>query len=298
MGKFDQRAEEFGMLVGAHESARRVEELPLDWIMPDPGNPRTHFDEAELAELAASIEARGVLQPIIVFPRNSDGKHVIRMGERRFRASLAAGRKTIPAIVSEAGEGADLLADQIVENDQRAGLSSRELAVGVERMLGEGKTQAEIAKALGRSKQFVSLYAAYGEMEPYLREAIDKAPIRVLYDLHRAAKKHPLEVRQFVSGFGERGVTLADGTRFVASLKAPTDSGMSAGKAAPAPVAIEPPSAKPIARGGRAKPSLQPSPVKVMVGSRSARLVLPERVRVVFDDGGDDEVAASDLSFG
>ncbi len=297
MGKFDQRAEEFGMLMGAHDSARRVEDLPLDWLMPDPGNPRTHFDEAELAELAASIEARGVLQPIIVGPKNGDGKHVIRMGERRYRASLAAGKKTIPAII-EAGEGGDTLADQIVENDQRAGLTAKELARGVERMLGEGKSQAEIATALGRSKQFVSLYAAYGEMEPYLRDAIDKAPIRVLYDLHRAARAHPLEVRAFVGEFGDKGVTLAEGSKFVASLKAPADNAPSPAKTEPAsaPVNATPTVAK--GRGGRAASSVQASPLKVMFAGRAGRLVLPDRVRVVFDDGEEGEVASTDLSFG
>jgi ParB family transcriptional regulator, chromosome partitioning protein len=297
MGKFDQRAEEFGMLMGAHDSARRIEDLPLDWLMPDPGNPRTHFDEAELAELAASIEARGVLQPIIVGPKNGDGKHVIRMGERRYRASLAAGKKTIPAII-EAGEGGDTLADQIVENDQRAGLSAKELARGVERMLGEGKSQAEIATALGRSKQFVSLYAAYGEMEPYLRDAIDKAPIRVLYDLHRAARAHPLEVRAFVGGFGDKGVTLAEGSKFVAALKAPAESAPPVAKIEPAsaPVNATPTVAK--GRGGRAASSVQASPLKVMIAGRAGRLVLPDRVRVVFDDGEEGEVASTDLSFG
>lgn len=298
MGKFDQRAEEFGMLVGAHESARRVEELPLDWLTPDPGNPRTHFDEAELAELAASIEARGVLQPVIVRPKNAEGKHVIHMGERRYRASLAAGKKTIPAIVAEAGEGGDALADQIVENDQRAGLSPRELALGVERMLAEGKNQADIAKALGRSKQFVSLYAAYGDMDDYLREAIDKAPIRVLYDLHRAARKHPVEVRAFVGGFGERGVTLAEGTKFIASLRVPADLGSTPAPSAPVEAPVAPLPAKGASRAGGARPAVAPSPVKVMVGQRSARLVLPARVRVVFDDGSEDEVASTDLSFG
>lgn len=298
MGKFDQRAEEFGMLVGAHESARRVEELPLEWIAPDPGNPRTHFDEAELAELAASIAARGVLQPIIVRMKDGNGKHIIRMGERRYRASLAAGRKTIPAIVSdEAKEEADTLADQIVENDQRAGLSARELALAIERLLGEGKTQTDITKALGRSKQYVSLYAAYGEMEPYLRDAVDKAPIRVLYDLHRAARKHPLEVRDFVSRFGERGVTLAEGTKFVASLNAPAAAAVVAEPAHPAPPPVEARRVKETGRAARPLPATLPSPVKVMVGTRAARLVLPDRVRVVFDDGDEGEVAASELSF-
>lgn len=297
MGKFDQRAEEFGMLMGAHDSARRVEDLPLDWLMPDPGNPRTHFDEAELAELAASIEARGVLQPVIVGPKNGDGKYVIRMGERRYRASLAAGKKTIPAII-EAGEGGDTLADQIVENDQRAGLSAKELARGVERMLGEGKSQAEIAKALGRSKQFVSLYAAYGEMEPYLRDAIDKAPIRVLYDLHRAARTHPVEARAFVGGFGDKGVTLAEGSKFVASLKAPAQSAPPVPKIEPASAPVNATSTVAKSRGGRAASSAQASPLKVMFAGRAGRLVLPDRVRVVFDDGEEGEVASTDLLFG
>ena len=297
MGKFDQRAEEFGMLMGAHDSARRVEDLPLDWLMPDPGNPRTHFDEAELAELAASIEARGVLQPIIVGPKNGDGKHVIRMGERRYRASLAAGKKTIPAII-EPGEGGNTLADQIVENDQRAGLSAKELARGVERMLGEGKSQTEIATALGRSKQFVSLYAAYGEMESYLRDAIDKAPIRVLYDLHRAARAHPLEVRAFVGEFGDKGVTLAEGSKFVASLKAPAENAPSPAKTEPASAAVHATPTVAKGRGGRAASSVQASPLKVLIAGRAGRLVLPDRVRVVFDDGEEGEVASTDLSFG
>jgi hypothetical protein len=59
MGKFDERIEEFGLLVGAHETARRVEEIPLDRVIPDPGNPRRSFDDDALAELAASIAARG-----------------------------------------------------------------------------------------------------------------------------------------------------------------------------------------------------------------------------------------------
>lgn len=301
MGKFDQRAEEFGMLVGAHESARRVEDLPLDWIMPDPDNPRTEFDDAELAELAASITVRGVLQPIIVGVKGADGKHLIRMGERRYRASHLAGRTTIPAIVVAAGEGDDILADQIVENDQRAGLSASELAHAIERMLASGKSQTEIAHALGRSKQFVSLYAAFRDMAPYLREAIDTTPIRVLYDLHRAAKKHPVEVRAFVAGLGERGATLTEGTRFIASLKAP---------AAPEAAPASPEPAVATARGlaaDKAKSGRQarqppavvlPSPVKVTLGTRTARLVLPERVRIAFEDGSEEDVALADLSFG
>src|SRR3546814_1744694 len=87
-------------------------------------------------------------------------------------------------------------------------------------MLGACGTQAEIARALGRSKQFVSLYAACADMAPWLRAAIDQMPIRLLYDLHRAARTHGDAVRAYVAGLGEESVTLAEGGRFIAGLKA------------------------------------------------------------------------------
>ncbi len=309
MGKFDQRAEEFGLLVGLHDSARRVEDLPLHWIMADPENPRRVFDETELKDLAASIAARGVLQPIIVAPKNGDGLHVIRVGERRFRASRLAGRETIPAIVMAVVNRADTLADQIVENDQRAGLTPHDLATGIERMLGAGVTQAEIARALGRSKQFVSLYAACADMAPWLRAAIDQMPIRLLYDLHRAARTHGGAVRAYVERLGDENVTLAEGGRFIAGLKASEtlpdarlrdvpalSDGQGAERAAPS---------RPVRAGAGLRSMFEtevpPQPrlldaVRVTVGGRTGRLILPEQVRVVFDDGEEIEAPIADIA--
>jgi ParB family transcriptional regulator, chromosome partitioning protein len=311
MGKFDQRAEEFGLLVGLHDSARRVEDLPLDWIMADPENPRRLFDETELKDLAASIAARGVLQPIIVAPKNGDGLHVIRVGERRFRASRLAGRETIPAIVMAVMNRADTLADQIVENDQRAGLTPHDLATGIERMLGAGVTQAEIARALGRSKQFVSLYAACADMAPWLRAAIDQMPIRLLYDLHRAARTHGDVVRAYVAGLGDESVTLAEGGRFIAGLKASEalpDAGLRNVPVLPNGQGTEhaPPS-RPVRAGVGLRSmfgteaSSQSRPldaVRVTLGGRTGRLILPERVRVVFDDGEEVEAPVADIAMG
>lgn len=309
MGKFDQRAEEFGLLVGLHDSARRVEDLSLDWIMADPENPRRVFDETELKDLAASIAARGVLQPIIVAPKNGDGLHVIRVGERRFRASRLAGRETIPAIVMAVVNRADTLADQIVENDQRAGLTPHDLATGIERMLGAGVTQAEIARALGRSKQFVSLYAACADMAPWLRAAIDQMPIRLLYDLHRAARTHGDAVRAYVAGLGDESVTLAEGGRFIAGLKVSEDlpdarlrdvPALSNGQGTEHAARNRP------VRAGAGLRSMfetevppQPRPldaVRVTVGGRTGRLILPERVRVAFDDGEEVEAPVAEIA--
>jgi ParB family transcriptional regulator, chromosome partitioning protein len=309
MGKFDQRAEEFGLLVGLHDSARRVEDLPLDWIMADPENPRRVFDETELKDLAASIAARGVLQPIIVAPKNGDGLHVIRVGERRFRASRLAGRETIPAIVMAVVNRADTIADQIVENDQRAGLTPHDLATGIERMLSAGVTQAEIARALGRSKQFVSLYAACTDMAPWLRAAIDQMPIRLLYDLHRAARTHGDAVRAYVEGLGDESVTLAQGGRFIAGLKASEalpDAGCHDVAALSNAQGTERAAPSRPVRAGAGLRSMfetevppQPRPldaVRVTVGGRTGRLILPERVRVVFDDGEEVEASVADIA--
>ena len=296
MGKFDERIEEFGLLVGAHETARRVEDLPLTQVIPDPGNPRRSFDDDALAELAASIAARGVLQPITVAPADADGRYRIRLGERRFRASQLAGRATIPAIIVAEGEPTHLLADQIVENDQRANLSSVELAHAIARMLKGGMSQVEIAAALGRSKQFVSLFAAYGDMPAYLRDALPRAPIRLLYDLHRAARDFPAEVEAYVAGWTEQGATLAEGARFIAGLKGRADS-----------LSIATPPARVVVPAIRPEPQARPEPIAqsavdtpeaslaVEVDGRPARLILTSRVIVLFDDGSRQEIAAERL---
>ena len=294
MGKFDERIEEFGLLVGNHEAARRIEDIALDRIMPDPGNPRRNFDEDALAELAASIAARGVLQPITVTPSDAQGMHRIRLGERRFRASQLAGLVTIPAIIVAEGEGVQLLADQVVENDQRANLSSVELAHAVARMLKGGMSQVEVAAALGRSKQFVSLYAAYGDMPAYLKAALPRAPIRLLYDLHRTAREHPAEVEAYVASWGEEGATLAAGSRFIAELKAPDPEPVQAewvGQGQPPIGDREPPGPSSLDRQPAEEPGVASLPV--LVDGRPARLPLAALVRVLFEDGHCEEVSAS-----
>src|SRR3546814_19420065 len=84
----------------------------------------------------------------------------------------------------------------VCSSDLRANLSSVELAHAIARMLKGGMNQVEIAAALGRSKQFVSLYAAYGDMPAYLKAALPFAPIRLLYDLHRTARDYPAEAER------------------------------------------------------------------------------------------------------
>lgn len=129
--------------------------LPVSSITPNPRQPRSHFDEDDLQELAASIAESGVLQPVVVRPAGPDRWELI-MGERRWRASALAGRETIPAVVRDVPDD-HLLRDAIVENIQRAALNPIEEALALQALLDDwGVPQEDVGKAIGKSRIAVS----------------------------------------------------------------------------------------------------------------------------------------------
>lgn len=129
--------------------------LPVAAISPLPGQPRTHFDEAALNELAASIAARGVIQPIIVRPLGG-AKYQLVAGERRWRAAQKAQLHTIPAIVRDLDEQ-EVTALALIENLQREDLNPVEEARAYHRLADkQGMTQAEIAKLVDKSRSHVA----------------------------------------------------------------------------------------------------------------------------------------------
>ena len=136
-------------------------ELPLDSIRPNPRQPRTVFDEDELAELVHSIREIGVLQPVVVRPApDASGSHDVRyeliMGERRWRASREAGKETVPAIIRSTDED-DLLRDALLENLHRSQLNPLEEAAAYQQLLDDfGCTQEELAQRIGRSRPQIS----------------------------------------------------------------------------------------------------------------------------------------------
>lgn len=138
-------------------TARTLEELPLPAIHPDPQQPRKDFDEAALEQLAASIKADGVREPILVRHDRGQGTYIITAGERRWRAARKAGLKTIPAIVEEL-EADQVRITQLVENLHREDLNALELATAyVAFRKATGETQAQLAKRLGLDQGTVSL---------------------------------------------------------------------------------------------------------------------------------------------
>jgi ParB family chromosome partitioning protein len=128
-----------------------IQNLNIEKVVPDPMQPRKTFNELLLKELSESIEKHGVLQPITV--RKSKSEYIIVMGERRYRASKLAGKKTIPCIVREY-ESDVILEIQIIENLQRQDVEPTEEADAIA-YLSEKYAPTEIAKRLGRSDNFI-----------------------------------------------------------------------------------------------------------------------------------------------
>lgn len=129
--------------------------IAISAISPLPGQPRTHFDEAALAELAESIRTRGVIQPIIVRPREN-GNYQLVAGERRWRAAQKAQLHEIPALVRDLDER-EVMALALIENLQREDLNPVEEARAYRRLSDEeGMTQAEIAGMVDKSRSHVA----------------------------------------------------------------------------------------------------------------------------------------------
>ena len=138
----------------ASEEADAVRMLPIRMIDPNRDQPRRNFDEAALEELAASIRAVGVIQPIIVCPMGE--RYRIIAGERRYRASRMAELEEIPAIVRDWDQQRQMEA-ALIENLQRDDLNPIEEANGVRRLMDEsGLTQEKIAERLGKSRPAVA----------------------------------------------------------------------------------------------------------------------------------------------
>ncbi|WP_278750188.1 ParB/RepB/Spo0J family partition protein [Lactobacillus taiwanensis] len=138
------------------QETEEITEIPLDEIRPNPYQPRKTFDNKSLKELSESIKENGVFQPIII--RKSVNGYEIIAGERRFRASKLAKKKTIPAIIRKFDE-AQMMEVAVLENLQREDLTPLEEAQAYEMLQKNlGLTQAEVSKRLGKSRPYIANY--------------------------------------------------------------------------------------------------------------------------------------------
>ncbi|MHB0912964.1 MAG: ParB/RepB/Spo0J family partition protein [Armatimonadota bacterium] len=145
-----------------------MQHISLDQIVANKNQPRQTFYEGSLKELAASIQERGVLEPIVVRPR--DGKYEIVMGERRFRAACLAGLTEIPAVVREMSDE-DMASDALLENFQREDLNPIDRATAIEGLLAF-MTWEKCAKTLGVSESTLRRHLELLELPEALQKAL------------------------------------------------------------------------------------------------------------------------------
>lgn len=153
-----------------------VAEIELTRIVPNPGQPRTLFDEEALEELAQSISRLGVIQPITVKrienAKDGDPEYMIISGERRFRASQIAGLDTIPAYVREANDQT-LLEMALVENIQREDLGAIEVALSLQRLIDEcSLTQEILAERVGKKRSTIANYIRLLKLPAQVQSAL------------------------------------------------------------------------------------------------------------------------------
>ena len=179
-------------------------EIALDKIERDESQPRKNFDEDTLRDLAESIEAYGLLQPIVVRKKpNALDRYIIVAGERRYRASLLFKARTIKAVLLETKtDDAELGYLQVIENIKRDALTTAELADFIAGRIAAKETAVSIGKKLGISKPQMTRYAAWAEMPESIRELVrlQKGPsIKIAYELFRKWKETPEVVEAAIS---------------------------------------------------------------------------------------------------
>ena len=130
--------------------------VPIEFVSPNPKNPRRHFADAELTDLAQSIREHGIVQPVLVRRKGEAGRYEIIAGERRWRAAQRAGLTEIPVLVRDVDDRTSLeLA--IIENVQRADLNPVEEAQGYQQLIDEHNyTQADLGQVIGKSRSHVA----------------------------------------------------------------------------------------------------------------------------------------------
>ena len=175
-------------LIRGQDTGNGIRKVKVDAIQPDPNQPRKAFDEGALAELAASIQSVGIIQPPVV--RTHEDGYLLISGERRWRAARQLGWEKIDVIVRD-----DLDARaQLIENIQREALSPWEIYRVIAGELEAGAKQIDLAAAFGKSKQWVEAYAAVRKMPDVFAVALRDnriASITAVGRLHRLYMDRP-----------------------------------------------------------------------------------------------------------
>lgn len=156
-------------------TATEVQEIALEVIRVNPYQPRVHFDQEKLEELAESISKMGVLEPVIV--RRKEGMYELAAGERRVRAAERAGLESIPAIVRDYGDQ-EMMQVALIENLQRENLNPIEEAEGYRNLMDVfGFTQSEVAEVVGKKRSSVANALRLLNLSPEEQEMVQSGAL-------------------------------------------------------------------------------------------------------------------------
>jgi ParB family chromosome partitioning protein len=177
-----------------------VREIEIARIRPNPEQPRVHFDEDALAELAESISERGVLQPILLRPHGDD--YLIIAGERRWRAAQKAQLHLIPAIVREIDEST-VAEIALIENIQREDLNALEEAEGYRQLIQRhGHTQDEVGKLVHKSRSHVANLLRLLELPGFVKQSLLQGDITMGHARAIATAPDPEELTREIVAKG------------------------------------------------------------------------------------------------
>lgn len=213
------------------EAGRGASLLPVGEIDPNPDQPRRRFDEEALVELGESIAARGLIQPIVVRPR--DGRYQIVAGERRWRAAQRAGLHEIPVVIRDLADSA-MLEIALVENIQRQDLNPIEEASSYQRLMREfGHKQEALAKVVNKSRSHVSNLIRLLDLPEAVRDMVAEGALSMGHARALVTAEDPLKLaREIVA----QGLSVRQTEELARADKGAEKQSRSRGKPGAAPV--------------------------------------------------------------
>jgi ParB family chromosome partitioning protein len=209
-------------LTALNDNERRalgIIELELDKIIPNEYQPRKVFNDEKLNELAASIKEQGVIQPIIV--HRSGSSYQLIAGERRWRASRLAGKKTIPALVKEATKR-ELLEMALIENIQREDLNPLEAAEAYKRLQEEFKlSQEDLAKRVGKERSTIANFLRILHLPLEVKRDINTGTLSLGHAKALVSLERVRDQIQVASMIVKKGLSVREAEALASRLKNP-----------------------------------------------------------------------------
>lgn len=183
------------------QDLRTLRQMPIEMLKASPNNPRKHFAEADLADLAASIRDKGLLQPIVVRPI-ANGEYEIVAGERRWRAAQRAGIHDVPVLIRELSDG-EALEIALIENIQRADLNPLEEARAYGLLLEQfSYTQQQLAESIGKSRSHIANTLRLMNLPESVRQQIEDGYLTAGHARALVATDSPAELADRIIKLG------------------------------------------------------------------------------------------------